>query len=84
MIKECKQKPQPVKQNSLSILDSSEKFLEIRFFPEAIKTIYIKIVVVITRPVLYPVLIHCREKNPAVEFKEKRFSRAEIKQLRSQ
>lgn len=68
---EYKQKPQPMEQNFLSTLDSSEKFLGILFSPEERKTIYIGIVVVITKPMLYPVLTHHRKKIPQLSLKRK-------------
>lgn len=52
-----------MEQNSLSTLDSSEKLLGILVSTEARKTGYIKIVVVITKPVLYAVLIPYRKKK---------------------
>lgn len=71
VIKEYKQKPQPTEQNSFSTLDSSEKFLGILSSPEARKTIYIKIIVTITKPMLYPVLTHHRKKTPQLSLKRK-------------
>lgn len=71
IIKEYKQKPQSMEQNSFSTLHSSEKFLGIPSSLEAKKTIYIKIVVVITKPMLYPVLTHHRKKTPQLSLKSK-------------
>lgn len=83
VIKEYKENPQPMEQNSLSSLDNSEKFFRNTFFPWGKKNCLHQN----CSGNYYTTAVSCadtpQKKDPTIELKEKRFSRSEVKQLRS-